>query len=78
MAILLIEIEVETALGKGKTLFVETTPDDNMWTIALRTQAIVTMHQREFLISKSYTDHRGLSLEDLTRGIEQLKSSLAR
>jgi hypothetical protein len=62
MSILALKVEVVIPeLGqRGYSLFVETTPDDNYWTIACSNCAVVTVPQKKMLIARSYTDGRGL------------------
>jgi hypothetical protein len=44
-----ISMEVETPLGRGQSLFVETGDDDSFWTVAMNdTGAIVTFRQKKF------------------------------
>ncbi len=54
-------ISVETPIGHGYAMFVESGEHDNYWTIALDNGAIVTFTQAEIRISRSYTHGRGIS-----------------
>ena len=54
-------IPMETPLGSGRALFVERTPHDLLWTVALDdTQALVTFCQNKLRICRSYTHERGI------------------
>ena len=54
-------LPVDTPLGKGRALFVEGTPNDYLWTVALNeTQALVTFCQNKLRICRSYTHERGI------------------
>lgn len=55
-------IAVDTPLGSGRALIVESTPHDYYWTVALDdTQALVTFVQNKLRICRSYTHERGIS-----------------
>lgn len=57
-------IPVETPLGDGFALFVETSAHDNWWTVAIsETCALVTFEQARIRIHKSYTHCRGITDE---------------
>jgi len=59
-------ISVETPLGTGRALFVERTPHDYFWTVALdETQALVTFCQNKLRICRSYTHERGINDEEM-------------
>lgn len=65
-------IAVETPLGTGRALFVESTPHDYWWTIALdETQAIVTFDQSRLRIHRSYTYERGINDDDMRKIIKR-------
>jgi hypothetical protein len=65
-------IEVETPLGKGRALFVERTPHDYFWTVALAdSQALVTFCQDKLRICKSYTHERGISDQQMREIIKR-------
>lgn len=55
-------ILVETPLGKAHALFVDTSPHENWWTVAIQeTCALVTYSQDQIRIHKSYTHRRGIT-----------------
>lgn len=59
-------IAVETPLGTGRALFVERTPQDYWWTVALDdSQALVTFCQNKLRICRSYTHERGITDEQM-------------
>lgn len=65
-------IEVETPLGKGRALFVERTPHDYFWTVALSdSQALVTFCQNKLRICRSYTHGRGISAAQMKKIIKR-------
>jgi hypothetical protein len=67
-------IPVDTPLGSGRALFVERTPHDYFWTVALDdTQALVTFCQNKLRICKSYTHERGISDADMRKIVERQK-----
>jgi hypothetical protein len=52
-------LEVDTPLGKGDAILVETGPADQFWTVALKDScALVTFPQNRIRISRSYTHGR--------------------
>ena len=54
-------IPVDTPRGSGRALFVERTPHDYYWTVAIdENQAIVTFCQNKLRICRSYTHERGI------------------
>ena len=54
-------VPVETPLGTGRALFVERTPHDYFWTVALDDNcALVTFCQNKLRICRSYTHERGI------------------
>ena len=66
-----IEVEI-TNLGKGRALFVERTPHDYFWTIAMDdNQALVTVTQNRLRICRSYTHRRGISDEQMREIIKR-------
>jgi hypothetical protein len=69
-----ISMEVETPLGRGQSLFVETGEDDAFWTVAMRDNgAIVTFRQSKIRASRSYTLGRMISDQQM-RDIIKLAS----
>lgn len=65
-------LEVDTPLGKGRALFVERTPHDYLWTVAINdNQALVTFVQSKLRICKSYTHERGISDEQMREIIKR-------
>ena len=48
-------ISVETPLGPGYAILIETGTDDYWWTVALDTGAIVTFSQDKIRMAKSYS-----------------------
>lgn len=57
-------IEVETPLGRGHAIFVESAPHDYYWTVVMRdNQAIVTFCQNKLRFHRSYTHERGIDDE---------------
>lgn len=64
---------INTPLGKGYALFVETANDDYWWTIALDNGAIVTFTQSQLRMCRSYTLKRGISDDEMRSIIEPEK-----
>ena len=60
-------IEVETPLGYGTVLFVESGERDLWWTVALESRAVVTFPQRKIRVERSYTHGHGISDEEMRR-----------
>lgn len=60
-------ISVQTPLGHGYAIFVESGEQDNYWTVALDNCAIVTFTQEQIRISRSYTHGRGISDRQMKR-----------
>ena len=58
-------IQVETPLGRGYALFLESTSQDQYWTVGLDNGAVVTFKQEKIRISKSYTQQRGITDEQM-------------
>ena len=59
-------IAVETPLGRGYAIVLETGPDDSFWTVILNdTRAFVTFRQRELRAARCYTYGRGVSDEQM-------------
>lgn len=59
-------IAVETPLGKGHAIFIDTSAHENWWTVAIaETQALVTFPQHSLRIHKSYTHRRGVDHEQM-------------
>ncbi len=58
-------IQVETPLGRGYAILVESTSQDQYWTVALENGAIVTFLQQKIRISRSYTQMRGITDEEM-------------
>ena len=51
-------IPMETPLGFGYALFVDSGEMDNFWTVILDTGALVTFPQNKLRVSRSYTHGR--------------------
>jgi hypothetical protein len=66
-------ISVNTPLGHGYAIFVESGEHDTFWTIALDNCAIVTFTQAEIRISRSYTHGRGISNKQMKEIIRTRK-----
>lgn len=65
-------IAVDTPLGTGRALFVERTPQDYWWTVAIDdNQALVTFAQNKLRICRSYTHERGISDEQMREIIKR-------
>ena len=58
-------IRVNTPLGKGYALFVETENEDHWWTIILDNGAPVTFNQSKIRVCRSYTLNRGISDQEM-------------
>lgn len=58
-------IPMETPLGFGYAILVESNAHDQYWTIALNNGALVTFPQEKIRISKSYTHSRGISNDEM-------------
>lgn len=56
-------IPVETPLGDGYAILVESGAHDNYWTVALENKALVTFTQDRIRIANSYTHRRGITDE---------------
>jgi hypothetical protein len=59
-------LSYEDALEKATNIF-ETGEQDNYWTVALSTGAIVTFTQDRIRITNSYTLRRGISDEEMKK-----------
>lgn len=67
-------VPVDTPLGTGRALFVERTPHDTLWTVAMDdNQALVTFCQNKLRICRSYTQERGISDAQMRRIIKRKK-----
>lgn len=65
-------IEVETPLGRGRALFVERTPHDYFWTVALSDScALVSFTQNKLRICRSYTHDRALYTNEMKKIIKR-------
>lgn len=51
-------IEMETPLGRGHAIVLETTAHDYFWTVVLATGALVTFPQNKVRAVRSYTHGR--------------------
>jgi hypothetical protein len=54
------QVPVDTPLGPGQALFVETSQQDHFWTVALDNGALVTFTQDQVRMARNYTRHRRL------------------
>ena len=54
-------IPVETPLGDGYAIMVDSEAQDNYWTVALESGALVTFRQEQIRVSASYTYGRGIT-----------------
>ncbi len=66
-------IAMETPLGKGYAIMVESTAHEQYWTVALDGGALVTFPQQKIRISRSYTHERGIS-DDQMKEIIKVKN----
>jgi hypothetical protein len=61
-------IPVETPLGSGRAIFIESTPHDTYWTIAMDDNcALVTFVQNKLRIHRSYTHERCISNAEMKK-----------
>ena len=64
-------IAVITPCGRGFALFVDTSPHQNWWTVAIsETCALITYPQNKIKIHRSYTHGRGITdemMKELTK-----------
>ena len=58
-------IQVKTPIGKGRALFIEVTPHDIYWTVALDNCAIVTFTQDKLRIARHYTHGRDITNDEM-------------
>jgi hypothetical protein len=63
--------QVETPLGPGWTIFLETTAHDYFYTVALENGALVTFTQDNIRIAESYTHGRGMSHKQMKKVIQR-------
>lgn len=63
-------IEVETPLGPGWAILLETTAHDYFWTVALQNKALVTFTQDRIRIAESYSHRRGMTDEQMKKVIK--------
>ena len=54
-------IPMDTPLGQGHAIMVETNAHDQYWTVALENGALVTFPQHKIRICRSYTHERGIT-----------------
>lgn len=54
-------IQMETPLGDGWAVILETTAHDYFWTVALESGALVTFTQDRVRVAESYTHRRGMA-----------------
>jgi hypothetical protein len=65
-------IPVETPLGTGRAILIESTPHDYWYTVALDdSQALVTFSQNKLRICRSYTQERGISDQEMKEIIKR-------
>lgn len=69
-------LPVETPVGKGYAFIIELEQADNWYTIALDSQAIVTLPQEKVLMRKDYTHGRGMSAPDMLGAVQRFKDKL--
>lgn len=63
-------IEMETPLGRGYAIVLETTAHDYFWTVAFEDGALVTFTQNKIRICRSYT-HGRISDEEMRQIIKK-------
>ena len=64
-------IPVETPLGSGYAIIIESSAHDYYWTVALENQALVTFTQDKIRIARSYTQHRGIEDAEMRKIIQK-------
>ena len=64
-------IPVKTPLGEGYAILVETGQQDQYWTVALETGALVTFRQDQIRIADSYTHSRGIDDKKMHKIVRQ-------
>lgn len=61
-------IAMDTPLGRGYALLVETNAEDQWWTVALaETRALVTFQQSKIRVARSYGYGIGMTDEDMLK-----------
>jgi hypothetical protein len=69
-------IEVDTPLGRGRAIFLESADHDYFWTVVLNeTRAIVTFQQKQILATRNYTYQWGFTDEDMKNILASLKKT---
>lgn len=63
--------QVETPLGHGYAIMVETTAHDQLWTVAIDNGALVTFPQDKIRMGKSYTHGRRLGDPEMKKILEK-------
>ena len=63
-------IPVETPLGRGYAILIESEPHDQWWTVVLDSGAVVTFPQERIRVQRSYTLGRGIDDAEMTEIIE--------
>ena len=63
-------IPVDTPLGEGYAIMVDSEAHDNYWTVVFGSGALVTFRQEEIKLSVSYTYGRGISDQQMLRKIK--------
>jgi len=64
-------IPMETPLGSGYAIMIESTAHDYYWTVALENGALVTFPQSKIRISRCYTYGRGIKDNEMATIIER-------
>lgn len=59
-----------TPLGKGYAILVDAGQQDQYWTVALESGALVTFRQDQIKIAKSYTHSRGITNKQMRKIIK--------
>ena len=63
-------VPVETPLGSGYAMLVESGEHDSYWTVILENGALVTFTQDKIRVSRSYTHSRGIDDAEMKKIIK--------
>ena len=66
---------VQTPLGHGYAILVESEFHDQWWTVALDSGALVTFKQEKILICRSYSHGRGITDEEMRQIISRVRTA---
>jgi hypothetical protein len=73
------KLEVDTPLGRGTAIFIESADNDYYWTVVLNdTRSLITFRQNEILVTRNFSMGWGMEMDDMKKVLNEISQKTSR